>query len=81
MTKNDIVTQIARETGVSRLTAQKVVESFMGTVQESLAKDKNIYLRGFGSFIIKKSRETSKGYCKEYYRNCSGTLYTIFQTV
>ena len=54
MTKNDIVTQIARETGVSRLTAQKVVESFMGTVQESLAKDKNIYLRGFGSFIIKK---------------------------
>lgn len=54
MTKDDIVTQIAKDNGLSKITVQKVVESFMETIKESLAKDKNIYLRGFGSFIVKK---------------------------
>ena len=54
MTKNDIINEIAKETAIDKRSIQKIVESFMGTVQESLAQNKNIYLRGFGSFIVKK---------------------------
>ena len=54
MTKNDIISKIAKETGIDKLTVRKIVESFMGTVKESLVRKENVYLRGFGSFIIKK---------------------------
>ncbi len=54
MTKSDIISVIARETGIDKETVQRVVETLMGTVKESLMKDKNVYLRGFGSFIVKK---------------------------
>ena len=54
MTKSDIISEIAKETGIDKITVGKIVESFMGTVKESLAREENVYLRGFGSFIIKK---------------------------
>ena len=54
MTRNDIISEIAKETGIDKITVRKIVESFMETVKESLAREKNVYLRGFGSFIIKK---------------------------
>ena len=54
MTKADIVSEIAKAEGVERIIVQKVVESFMDTVEDSLAKGENVYLRGFGSFIVKK---------------------------
>lgn len=57
MTKADIVADIAVETGLERNEALKAVESFMTTIKASLAKGQNVYLRGFGSFIVKERAE------------------------
>lgn len=53
-TKADIVNEIAKSTGAEKVLVQAVVEAFMDNVRNSLINDKNVYLRGFGSFIIKK---------------------------
>ena len=55
MTKADIVREIAKKTGIENATVLASVEAFMETVKESLAKEENVYLRGFGSFMLKKS--------------------------
>jgi DNA-binding protein HU-beta len=60
MTKADIVNQIAETTGIEKVAVQATVEAFMKSVKESLANGSNVYLRGFGSFIIKK-RAQKKG--------------------
>ena len=54
MTKQEIVTLISKQTGIDKTTALTVVESFMEQVKASLATEENVYLRGFGSFILKK---------------------------
>lgn len=54
MTKADIINEIAASTGLQKKEVAAVVESFMSKVKESLLdKRENVYLRGFGSFIIK----------------------------
>ncbi|MBO4446574.1 MAG: integration host factor subunit beta [Bacteroidales bacterium] len=53
MTKADIVNEIAREKGLEKVEVQAVVEAFMESVKDSLTKGQPVYLRGFGSFIIK----------------------------
>lgn len=57
MTKADIINQISKETGIEKVSVQKTVEAFMDTVKESLEKGNNVYLRGFGSFIVKHRAE------------------------
>lgn len=57
MTKADIVNEISRSTGIDRASVLAVVENFMETVKDSLAHGDNVYLRGFGSFIIKTRAE------------------------
>jgi DNA-binding protein HU-beta len=57
MTKADIVNDIAKKTGVDKVAVQQVVESFMESVKDSLVKHQHVYLRGFGSFIIKQRAE------------------------
>ncbi len=57
MTKADIVSEIAKKTGVEKVQIQKIVELFMEEVKDSLANNENVYLRGFGSFIIKQRAE------------------------
>ena len=54
MTKADIVSQIAKETGIDKTTTLTVVEAFMEQVKDALSSEENVYLRGFGSFILKK---------------------------
>jgi DNA-binding protein HU-beta len=54
MTKADIVNEVSKNTGIEKVTVQKAVEAFMETVKDSIVKDKNVYLRGFGSFIVKR---------------------------
>jgi len=54
MTKADIVSEIAKSTGVDKLDVLKTVESFMEEVKKSLENGESVFLRGFGSFIIKK---------------------------
>lgn len=57
MTKADIVNEISKNTGIEKVTVLKTVESFMESIKGSLSKGKNVYLRGFGSFIIKERAE------------------------
>ena len=57
MTKADIVNEIAKSTGVEKVMVQTIVEAFMDNVRNSLIENENVYLRGFGSFIIKKRAE------------------------
>ena len=54
MTKADIVRQVSENTGIDKKEVGAVIESFMENVRESLCKNKNVYLRGFGSFIVKQ---------------------------
>ena len=57
MTKAEIVNEVAKSTGVEKVTVQTVVESFMECVKGSLIEGEPVYLRGFGSFIIKHRAE------------------------
>jgi DNA-binding protein HU-beta len=57
MTKADIVKEISQNTGIENVTVVKAVEAFMETMKDSLAGGNNVYLRGFGSFIVKKRAE------------------------
>ena len=54
MTKADIVSEIAKNTGIEKVQVLTIVEAFMEGVKTSLANQDNVYLRGFGSFIVKK---------------------------
>jgi DNA-binding protein HU-beta len=53
MTKADIVSQISEQTGMEKQDVQSTVEAFMRSVRHSLEQGENVYLRGFGSFVIK----------------------------
>jgi DNA-binding protein HU-beta len=57
MTKAEIVADIANKTGVEKVAVQAVVESFMEVVKSSMMNGENVYLRGFGSFTIKRRAE------------------------
>jgi DNA-binding protein HU-beta len=57
MTKAEIVADIANKTGVEKVAVQAVVESFMEAVKTSMMNGENVYLRGFGSFTIKRRAE------------------------
>ncbi|MDO5333609.1 MAG: HU family DNA-binding protein [bacterium] len=57
MTKADIVNEIAQTTGIDKPAVLSVVEKFMVVVKDSLAHGENVYLRGFGSFIVKTRAE------------------------
>ena len=57
MTKADIVAKISEKTGIEKLTVQTTVEEFMKTVRKALEEGDNVYLRGFGSFVVKRRAE------------------------
>ncbi|CVK16975.1 MAG: integration host factor subunit beta [Apibacter sp.] len=54
MTKADIVNSISSKLGLEKVETQKVVEVFMDEIKTAMAKGDNVYLRGFGTFLIKK---------------------------
>ena len=65
MIKADIVNEISKSTGIDKSTVLETVEKFMGTVKDSLANGQNVYLRGFGSFIVKtRSQKTARNISK-----------------
>jgi DNA-binding protein HU-beta len=57
MTKSDIVSKISDKLGMEKADVQATVESFMNEVKDSLETGENVYLRGFGSFIVKTRAE------------------------
>jgi DNA-binding protein HU len=66
MTKAEIINEIANNTGLQKKDVSVVVESLMNTIKDSLLdKKENVYLRGFGSFIIKhRAAKTARNILK-----------------
>ena len=66
MTKFEIVKEVSKSTGIEATTVQAVVEGFMEAVKGSLAKDNNVYLRGFGTFEVKtRAQKTARNITKK----------------
>ena len=67
MTKADIINEISSNTGISKKDVSAVVEGFMESIKTSLLNEKeNVYLRGFGSFIIKhRAEKTARNITKK----------------
>ena len=57
MTKAEIVANISEKSGIEKADVLRVVEDFMTEVKDSLNKGNNVYLRGFGSFVVKERAE------------------------
>ncbi|MDO6328127.1 HU family DNA-binding protein [Bacteroides caccae] len=57
MTKAEIVCEIAKKTGVEKLVVMQVVEGMMESIKNSMINGEEVFLRGFGSFIIKRRAE------------------------
>ncbi len=57
MTKAEIVAEISSKTGIEKVDVLTAIEAFMESVKGSLSSGENVYLRGFGSFIVKERAE------------------------
>ena len=65
MTKAEIVNKISKETGVEKAVVLSVVEEFMEQVRHSLIEGENVYLRGFGTFLLKhRAAKTARNISK-----------------
>ena len=66
MTKAEIVNEISKSTGLDKAEVLTTIERFMEVVKDSLGNGENVYLRGFGSFIIKvRSQKTARNISKK----------------
>ena len=83
MTKADIVNEITKNTGIDKVTVLATVEAFMDAVKASLSKDENVYLRGFGSFVVKKRAQkqlvTSQRTLLSLFRNTTFRLLNLLR--
>jgi DNA-binding protein HU-beta len=57
MTKAELISLISKNTGIEKTEVLSIVTSYMETIKKSLGDGDNVYLRGFGSFIVKKRAE------------------------
>ena len=57
MTKAEIVNEIATKIGLEKVVVLAVVEATMENIKANMVKGENIYLRGFGTFLLKKRAE------------------------
>ena len=54
VTKADVINQISDQTGIAKNDVQVAVEAFFSVVKDNMTEGENIYVRGFGSFVLKK---------------------------
>lgn len=65
MTKADIVNEISDKIGMEKVEVQNTVEAFMNVIKGSLEQGENVYLRGFGSFVVKtRAQKTGRNILK-----------------
>ena len=65
MTKAEIITEISNKTGIEKLDVQEAVEAFFKVVKNSMVNGENVYVRGFGSFVVKKrAKKTARNISK-----------------
>jgi len=66
MTKDDLAKEIANKTGVEKAEVVKTIEALMKTIKSSMVKGQNIYLRSFGTFVVKKrAKKTARNITKK----------------
>ena len=54
MRKADLVNKISDTTGISKVDVLVTIEALFKEIKDSLTEGENVYVRGFGSFIVKK---------------------------
>lgn len=65
MTKADVIREISSKTGLERKDVSNVLETMMVTIKDSLANGEEVFMRGFGSFIIKeRAQKTARNISK-----------------
>lgn len=65
MTKADIINEIASTTGVAKLDVSVTVEAMMKVIRDAMCNEENVYLRGFGTFVVKKrAKKTARNISK-----------------
>ena len=57
MTKAEVIVEIANKTGMDKADVASSLEAFFTVVKNSLARGENVYVRGFGSFVVKHRKE------------------------
>ena len=61
MTKQDLVNEIAKRTGLEKKLIQETIEATMSVIKDSLIRRESVYLRGFGSFNVKhRAKKTAR---------------------
>lgn len=65
MTKADIISEISTKTGIEKVDVQETVEAFFKVIKSSMIGGENVYVRGFGSFVVKKrAQKTARNISK-----------------
>ena len=65
MTKADIISEITAQTGIEKRDVTETVEAFFQVVKQTMERGDNVYVRGFGSFIVKKrAQKTARNISK-----------------
>lgn len=65
MTKADIISEISTVTGIEKVDVQETVEAFFKVIKKSMIGGENVYVRGFGSFVVKKrAQKTARNISK-----------------
>lgn len=54
MRKADLVNAISEKTGIAKVDVLVSLEALFKEIKSSLQSGENVYIRGFGSFVIKK---------------------------
>ncbi|MFK7981830.1 MAG: HU family DNA-binding protein [Saprospiraceae bacterium] len=54
MRKADLVTAISEKTAIAKVDVLVTLETFFKEVKDTLTDGENVYIRGFGSFVVKK---------------------------
>ncbi|WP_281048066.1 HU family DNA-binding protein [Solitalea canadensis] len=57
MTKAEVIAEIAQKTGIEKVDVSETVEAFFKVIKNAMIEGENVYVRGFGSFVIKKRAE------------------------
>lgn len=65
MTKAQVIAEISAKTGIEKVDVQEAVETFFKVIKGSMVKGENVYVRGFGSFVVKKrAKKTARNISK-----------------
>lgn len=65
MTKAEVIADIANKTGIEKVNVAETIEAFFKVVKNAMIDGENVYVRGFGSFIVKKrAKKTARNISK-----------------